>query len=343
MLSSKAKGFIMSDSTTSATVTGQLSKRPLWRSFVGLFLSLAVTISILALFSAIVYPKDNSEEAGMHDAWTFGILAEPKDSIDVIFLGDSEVYSSFSPIQIFGERGFSSYTCGTSAQRMCYGYSILRRVTRDQSPRIVVIETNALFRKFSISSALLQTAEDAFPVFEYHDRWKRLTPEDFTFEYRTATNDPYKGFKIRIGAVAADEVDDMYANDEEVEDIPRLNRGDLSALIEYCRSIGATPVLMSTPSTVNWNPRRHNALKQLSDELGVDYVDMNEGDTKVDIDWNAETIDGGDHVNYLGARKVSEFVGGYLAEHYELPDHRGDEAYAGWDSLAADWHKGDVE
>ena len=336
----------MSDSTTNVSsepTTDRLSKRPLWHSIVGFAIALSVTFVLLALSSAIVYPKDNNAEAGMYDAWAFRIVAEPKDSIDVIYLGDSEAYSSFSPIQIYGERGFTSYTCSTSAQRMCYGYSILKRATRNQHPRVVVIETNELFRKFSISSALLQIAEDAFPVFEYHDRWKRLVPEDFTFEYKNSKLDPTKGYIVREGVVAAKVADEMYSDDQEVEYIPRLNRLYLAAMIDRCRSIGATPILMSTPSTINWNQRRHNALQRIAEEMGVDYVDMNEGETKVDIDWTTETIDAGDHVNYFGARKVSEFVGGYLKEHYDLPDHRGDEEYASWDELANGWYKGDVD
>lgn len=332
----------MSDSTTNASNDNQLVKRPLWNSVLGLLISLGVLVAALALSSAIVYPKDNTEEAGMYDAWVYGILAEPKDSIDVIYLGDSEAYSSFSPIQIYGERGFTSYTCGTSAQRMCYGYSILKRVTRSQHPRVVVIEANELFRKFSISSALLQTAEDVFPVFEYHDRWKRLVPGDLTFEYRATQLDPTKGFKIRTGVVAVENEDEMYSDDQKVQYVSRLNRFYLDAMIDYCRSIGATPVLMSTPSTVNWNQKRHDALQRIADEMGVDYIDMNTGDTKVDIDWTTETVDAGDHVNYLGARKVSEFVGGYLKERFDLPDRRNDEAYAAWNEASANWYKGDV-
>ena len=324
----------MCDSTTNASTEDQTAKRPLWHSIVYLVLALATTVCLLALSSAIVYPKDNSERAGMYDSWVYGILGEPADTIDVIFLGDSEVYSSFSPLQIWSERGLTSFACGTSAQRMYYGYSILKNVTRNQHPRVVVIETNSLFRKFSVSDALLQIAKDAFPVFEYHDRWKRLTPEDFTFEYHATETDPLKGYKIREGVVAADDVDYMNSDDEEVEYIPRVNRWYLYAMINHCRSIGATPVLMSTPSTVNWNAKRHNAVQQFAEEENIDYVDMNEGETKVDIDWSNETVDAGDHVNYLGARKVSNFTGAYLVNHYDLPDHRGDSAFADWDKLA---------
>ena len=52
---------------------------------------------------------------------------EVKDTIDVVFLGDSECYSSFNPLQMFAEHGYTSFICGTSAQRMCDSYAIYRR------------------------------------------------------------------------------------------------------------------------------------------------------------------------------------------------------------------------
>ena len=40
------------------------------------------------------------------------------------------------------------------------------------------------------------------------------------------------------------------------------------------------------------------------------------------------------HLNVRGAEKVSTYLAEYLAAHYELPDHRGDEAYASWERSA---------
>lgn len=76
---------------------------------------------------------------------------------------------------------------------------------------------------------------------------------------------------------------------------------------------------------------RHNRTEQLASELGLDYVDLNVGKSRVDIDWSADTYDAGDHLNVSGARKVTAAVGGLLSGRYGMPDHRGDDAYASWD------------
>lgn len=297
-------------------------------------------VAALVALSVLFYPKDNSAEFGMHDEDAHGVLGEPDNTIDVLFLGDSECYCAFSPMQMWYEYGFTAYNCGTHAQHLHYGNRLLHDATQRQSPRVVVIETDTLFRKFSISNALFQMMEDTLPVFDYHNRWKTLVPQDFTAEFNNTRTTLFKGFVIRWAMKAAEDLDYMEDEDEEerLERMPRLNKAYLQSMIDYCRSIGAEPLLVSTPSTVNWNTTRHNAVQKFADEAGVTYIDLNEGDTKVEVDWSRDTSDNGDHMNIRGAYKVTAFIGAYLSENYDLPDHREDDAYAAWAELS-EWYQ----
>ena len=54
-------------------------------------------------------------------------------------------------------------------------------------------------------------------------------------------------------------------------------------------------------------------------------------DNSIGIDWTQDTYDKGDHLNYSGAEKVTNFLGAYLDKRYDLPDHRGDKEYASWE------------
>ena len=318
-------------------------KRNTLKTLLGaLFAGATILVALFAL-SALFYPKDNRTEYGVHDQDANGVLGEPDNTIDVLFLGDSECYCAFSPLQLFEDYGFTSYNLGTQTQRLYYGNTLLHRATENQSPRIVVIETDTLFRKFSISSSMFQMMQDALPVFEYHNRWKSLRPEDFTAEPVHTYFNGAKGYIARFAVNAADEegyMDEEEEDEEErLERMPQLNKMYLQYMIDYCRSIGAEPILISTPSTVNWNVTRHKAVERFAAEAGVTYIDLNEEESGLDIDWSADTSDNGDHMNVAGSRKMTDYVGGYLSENYDLPDHREDEAYANWHDQLAWFHK----
>lgn len=49
--------------------------------------------------------------------------------------------------------------------------------------------------------------------------------------------------------------------------------------------------------------------------------------------------DGGDHMNFKGARKVTAYLGKYLNKHYSLPDHREDPAYDSWNQDLIEYEK----
>ncbi len=299
------------------------------RTLVCTVIVVAVMAVSLCALSGLFIPKNNQKAFGMMNQEANGILGEPENTIDVLFIGDSEAFSAFSPMQMWNEQGFTSYVCATSQQQLPYGNTLLHRATQNQKPKVVVIETNTIYAPFSIDVAVLRTAQDILPVLEYHDRWKSATAADATTEPQATWTDDLKGFYIYKGVSPTDAAGHMAPSDE-VQQIPILNQQYLQMMISYCRSIGATPVLVSTPSTLCWNTARHNGIAKFAESAGVDYIDLNVEPTKVPIDWQTDTRDAGDHVNYAGAVKVSSFIGKYLGETYNLPNHKGDEAYRSW-------------
>lgn len=299
---------------------------------------LAVIAVLFVLLSVLFTPKGNSEEDGMLDASAHSVLGEPAGTIDVLFLGDSEVYNALSPMRMWEEYGFTSSLMSTNVQNLPYAFTLLRRATNAQKPRVVVIETNEIYKELSLNDIAKRMVQDALPVFEYHDRWKSLTLRDFDPRVEYTWTDPFKGYVVNADATPADATGWMAPTDER-EEISRLNRWALGQVIDYCRSIDAVPVLVSVPSTKNWNMARHNAIADYADEQGIAYIDLNAEPTFVDIDWQTETRDKGDHLNLYGATKASDVLGGLLSQEYALPDHRGDAAYASWDDSLELYHE----
>ena len=84
------------------------------------------------------------------------------------------------------------------------------------------------------------------------------------------------------------------------------------------------------PSESSWNYKRHNAVKKFAKERDLPFVDLNLDRDRFDFDWTTDSRDGGNHLNTRGARKVTQFIGKYLKEHYDLTDHRGNPNYSVW-------------
>ena len=134
----------------------------------------AILLALLIALSALLRPKGFRREDGVQDPIANAVYLEPEQTIDVLFLGDSETYCSFIPLQIYKEHGITSFVCGTSLQMLSYTEEFLHGVFEKQSPKIVFLETNTVFRKEDIFSEIARSAERIFPVFRYHNRWKTV-------------------------------------------------------------------------------------------------------------------------------------------------------------------------
>lgn len=314
------------------------------RALAALRLALAVvaTVALLAAASRVVMPKNNQGEFGQADPEAHGYLGEPEDTVDVLFLGDSEAYSSFSPLQLWAERGITSYVAATSGQRLCYTRTLLLDALGRQSPQVVVLETNCLFTEMTPVDAAKRALQDLLPVFEYHDRWKRLRLEDLFAERRATWTDDLKGYRMDERVVPVDPAGHMAPSDDVARPAP-LQRAYLDDIAAICARNGARLVLVSTPSTVNWNAARHNGVAREAGRLGVDYVDLNAGEYAVDVDWSRETRDAGDHLNHRGARKVTSAVGRLLAETYGVSDRRGEPVAVAWDEAHARYERSEAD
>ena len=262
-----------------------------------------------------------------------GIAAEPEGSVDMIVLGDSESYTSVSPLGIWADRGYSSYVCGQPGQKVQETYYMLRHALEKQSPKVVLMETNLMFRNpgffGNIQTSLTEFLRYHMPVFRYHNLWKMLLDG-------RVPNDDYKGFTIRDGVKGCDsdkEKNYMKETTDKAE-IPRTVHMYMEKIMDLCKKNGAELVLYSAPSPKNYNYKKHNAIEEYAGTKGLHYIDLNLKAKELGIDWKKDSYDRGDHLNLFGAQKVTAYLGKYIDEKYDMTDHRGDSVYQDWDRLA---------
>ena len=290
---------------------------------------LLIFVILLLVSSYVFMPKNNLKEFGMDDTAANGILGEKSDTIDVLVLGDSEAYSSITPMQIWNDYGYTTYVCATSAQYLSYSENLLKQAFRKQKPKLVILETNAIYREMKFENSIMTKAENYFSVFKYHDRWKNMSRNDFLGKVEYTWTDDFKGYYYNSNTVKSDNLDYMKPTDE-AEQIMPINKSYVKNIADFCKENGADFLLVSTPSTKNWNYKRHNGIEKLAKELNLNYIDLNTGDTKVDIDWSKDTRDKGDHLNHSGAVKTTRFLGQYIKNNYSFPDKRKNAEYNKW-------------
>lgn len=311
------------------------------KRIVSCVLFVAILLGLLQVSSLVFQPKSNDKASGIHYPRVNGIFSEPKDSIDTVFIGDSEVYHSFIPLNIWRDYGITSYDVSSPSQKLVYSMEFLKKTFEKQSPKIVFLETNAIFRKSYLEDEITYKAEQIFPVFRYHDRWKNLQLKDFSATVEYTANENNKGYYFtKKSKPATDKAIKEYMKYSDVSaPILSTNKKYLNEIAKFCKTHGARLVLISTPSTKNWNYQRHNTMEAISKDLGVDYIDTNLLRDDIPIDWKKDTKDKGDHLNYNGAVKLTDYVGKYLDDTKLFKDKRNDPSYDNWNTCLDKFEK----
>lgn len=275
---------------------------------------------------------ENDSLVSIRNKSYFRILREAVQTVDVIVLGDSLSYTSVSPLEMWDRHGFTSYVCGQSGQRIQESYYMLKTAFLTQSPKLVVLESHTLFGgEHGLKGRMVGVKEAVnyyFPLIGNHDIWKTLITDQRYLE------ENYKGFSFRDEVQPYVNGKYMEKTDQE-EAITELAEIYMGKIVDLCRKHGTKILLLSTPSPINYNYMRHNRLERYARENGIDYLDLNLID--LGMDWEEDSLDHGDHLNYYGAEKVTRYLGQYVASHYRLKDRRSNPAYASWNQETADY------
>lgn len=306
-------------------------KKPaLWRKIatgVGVVVSFAI---ILLVCSAILVPKDNQLSHGMNYQDAYGIMGEPEGSIDVVMIGDSLASTAFSPLEAWNKYGLTSYVCATNGQNLTVNLTLLNEALEKQKPKVVMLEASSLYRGFNVGDIAKRVFKDYFPVFEYHNRWKSLTWEDFFTTPKATFTAANKGYYYHPATQGTTAVGYMLPT-EEVEPLGILNQQFIEQAVARCREEGVIPIIVATPSIKCWSMAKHNGMQAFAEQLDVPFYDLNTGEYYVSIDWATETRDQGDHLNHPGALKSTEMLTDILRSVTTFPNRKNEAGFDSWD------------
>jgi hypothetical protein len=171
------------------------------------------------------------------------------------------------------------------------------------------------------------------PILRFHSRWPDLGPDDFLppeGAYKSSTH--FKTFLKTSGNFQYD-----FKNDG-VAVPPDGNK--LSYLIEfldYCKANRLTVLFVAAPNALD-NKEELRYVRSVVEGYGYPFIMtielMDEIGLKMPEDFYNES-----HANLHGSIKCVAWLGKYLKEHYDLPDHRGEKGYASWDEAYQNYLK----
>ena len=294
---------------------------------------------LLSWSARLVKPRTNTIEGGVEsrDIHAINVLSEPPQTLQVLFLGDSEIQTGVLPMELWRAYGITSYVCGQSGQRTMEAYFWLKKVLKSQTPKLVVLETDQFYHYSDIQTELMNVIKNAahyyFPAFKYHNRWKSWGNSDDRGP--GIERNPLKGYNYHNETEPYTGGSYMKETDKKERSKP-IVRFWMDQILKLCRENGIDVLLLGIPAPLNWTYGRHNEVNEYALRNGVPYLDLNLMETEVGINWETDTMDGGDHLNINGAKKVTAYLGAYLKQNYALTDFRENRLYQYWNR---DWEK----
>ena len=291
-----------------------------------------------------------------------GPLLENPTAYDVIFTGNSHMVNSVLPQELWREYGIAAYNAASygNTMPMTYWTSMILMDNYVQ-PKLLVVDVKDVGSdaKLTGSSADAHTALDCFPLSptkcraiedlmsdpnmaddegnlyhkikseyyfplaKYHSRWSDLGDGDFHPRHTKQ-----KGGELAIGVATPRDYDIIDSSGDEYG----VGFQYLRRLIEECQARGVEVLLTHLPYPATDEEQVvANTVRYIADDYGVNYIDFVSLDQVVDYD--TDCFDFNSHQNASGAQKITDYLGRYIRDHYDLPDHSGDADWAaGYDA-----------
>ena len=294
----------------------------------------------------VVSPKFNASQ-GLQS----GFMEEKENSIDVLFLGTSNMFHTINPIILYEETGITSFDFGSSSQSLNMTYMYLKEALKTQSPKVVCLEVLASRSDFNselyepglrwgftyfpdslnkysglygqLGKVNSEYISYVFPLFRYKDRWKELQKNDFENELATY----WKGYRASY-KVTEVEYGEGYWGDIDWKLAPR-NIEMLDNIRMLCAENDIELLFYKAPTPTLWKSVYSDRIREYADKYSIPFIDYNTKMDLIGIEQKKDFMDAG-HVNVYGSVKITRDMGNYLKENYVLEDHRSGENNS-WD------------
>lgn len=319
-----------------------MSKREKTSTVIRVVVFCVLMISIISLSGNLFVPFN---EEDTNQAYTFYNLTDD-NSVDVLIAGTSTDMAGVCNNELWKKYGIVSQSLCNSMQSPAVTYEAIKSAYKYQKPKVVIIGMRGVFwdydydkyetfvrrgmdfrplslTKIKIARYITDRSDKQsllsyiFPLLRYHSRWSELSSEDMSllgggYDYMHGQHPALK-FEPQARP-------DYDKTDDEPVDYSEESWKFYKELAEFCKAQGSEVVFELTPY-VKWTRGRSATVRKLADEVGAGLIDMNTNELveEYGIDFSKDYYDD-HHLNLIGSSKVTEYIGKYLSENYDLPN-----------------------
>lgn len=280
--------------------------------------------------------------------WYSSFWDDP-DQYDVWFMGSSHTYYSIYPMELYDKYGITSYDIATPSSTLPMTYWTLKNALRKGTPEVVFIDVYHL----DMDNPLVQDRRkvhigfDAIPmsltkiraindlVSDRRFRWELYIPvylENGPHEGAIAPNKNARfklnrGAKVKTAAVAVEPKRIDGTLDHKTRGMEYLEK-----IIDECNKRDIELVIAAMPFNGKNNKLKGlNTGVDMAAEYGVPCFDMRYCPEFIDYEHEFNK-DG--HLNYDGAVRMTDRIGEFITDRFEVTDHRatGDSIKTEWDA-----------
>ena len=310
-----------------------------------------VFVVLIQVLSVTVFDGLKISQVSKKRACAYSFVEDPENTTDVVCLGSSDIWSGFVPTELWEKYGYTSVVSSFSHQSVADAQSMLEQILKKQSPKLVILEIDTLydgrvpddvirpnttsldyFFDFADPETFENKISRDYSIFTFHNIWK-----DYNKKSRRSK---YAHGYLYSDVIKKMEYQDYMAKTNEL-DVPNYtNTQQLRAFAKFCKEKNLPLLFLELPSISSWTYARHNAVQNLSDELGVELLDLNLLYDEVGIDMRNCFRDGGNHLNYFAASAATDYVGKFIGENYGIESRRDDAELAEyWDNDVVQFKK----
>ncbi len=318
---------------------------------------------LLGLLQALVVPKrmvGKDREGALIPEYY-----QANGTHDVLFIGDCEVYESFTPPTLWEQYGITSYIRGSAQQLTWQSYYLLEDTLRYETPKAVVFNVYALkhgepqkeeynrmtldgmrmsLSKLRAIEASMTEGESLasylFPLLRYHSRWKSLTEEDWKYWFYRDTVS-HNGYLMQTAINP--KTSDREGQPLSDYTLPATSMEYLEKMRLLCEKKGIELILIKAPTNTwhyYWYDEWEEQIRAYAEKNELSYYNFIGMEEELGIDWSTDTYDAGAHLNVYGAEKLTAYFGRILATEHEIADRRSDaELSTLWQEKLAAYYK----